>query len=317
MSANHDTRVLSFVDILHAKRLAENGTVLNTAIRCTAAAGGVDTGLIKSMLPHTSRYTLMARYDGQHVVGQFYITHDTPVARLVYLAPQMRPNTDDSAWLVLLDAIVKEAGKRGAHVLTGEVDEDSELFTTMRQSGFAVYARQTLWLYQGDASADLPPRVDIREARTNDTNRIYGLYRRTVPRLMQQVETLPEISGFVYCVNDNVMGFVHTATGRDGVLLTPYIDVDAPVGATQVLTETARHVSNIQAQPIMVRVTRHQNWLSGSLADDGFECVAHQAVMVRHIAAGIHTPEFERLEKKLAANPAKRQTGELPEVGMN
>lgn len=314
MSADYGTRALSLVDILRARRLAENGTILNTQIRCTTAANGLDTALLKSMMPHTSRHTLMARYEGQRVVGQFYIAQNNPVARIVYLAPDMTPGTDDSAWLLLLDAMVTEAGKRGAHVLTGEVDEQSELFLTMRQSGFAVYARQSLWARRAGAPHPPPIDADIRQATENDGSRVYALYRRTVPRLMQQVETPPDVNGYVYCVKDQVMGFVHVATGRSGVLLTPYIDPDAPPQAGQILAAVAAKFPPDGKQRLIVRVPRHQNWLSDTLADNQFERLLQQAVMVRHIAAGIHSPDFSRLEEKLAGSAAKRQTGELPEI---
>lgn len=312
MSAKVDARTLSFVDILHAKRLTETGTILDAQVRCTTAGAGLNSALLASMMPHTSRHTLMARSDSQRVVGQFYMAQDNKTARLVYVAPQLEPDGDDSAWLLVLDAIVKEAGKRGAHVLTGEVEESSPLFVTMRQSGFAVYARQTLWVRHPDAAPEDNPQVRVRRATEDDMSALYRLYRRTVPRLLQQVSSPPSLNGFVYQQGSQVMGFVHVAEGRDGVLFTPYLDPDVLPVAGQVIQAAAQAVLREQEQMVTVRVRRHQGWLGSPLESAGFECVAEQAVMVRHIAAGVHSPGFNTLNEQ--AQRAKRQTNETPEV---
>lgn len=38
-----------------------------------------------------------------------------------------------------------EAGKRGAHLLTAEVEESAPLLKTMRIASYAIYARQEIW----------------------------------------------------------------------------------------------------------------------------------------------------------------------------
>ncbi|MEM6528217.1 MAG: hypothetical protein AAF653_07970 [Chloroflexota bacterium] len=315
MSTHHDMRTLSLVDILRARRLTEAGTVLDAQILCTSADAGSNSALLSSMMPLTGRHTLMARAGEQRAVGQFYTAQDTPIARLLYLAPGRTEEVPDDAWLLLLDGIVAEAGKRGAHVLVGEVGEGSLLFETMRHASFAVYARQRLWVASPQRIA--PPRSTpvVERATEDDTGAIYALYRRTVPRLLQQVSVAPSMNGFVYRENGRVMGFINVTEGRDGVLFTPYIDPDVMPVVGDIFSCAASQLPG--NRPLTVRVTRHHGWLGSSLEAIGFEIATEQAVMVRHIAAGVHSPGFANLEVKYATQAAKRQTGELPEMCIN
>ncbi len=319
MSNDHDTHTLAITDILQARRLTESGVVLDAQIRSTSAGDGLNSALLASMMPHTSRHTLVARVDQQRVVGQFYVTQNTSIARIVYLAPNPTPQKhgDDSAWLLMLDAMTAEAGKRGAHILTGEVDENSPLFVTMRQSRFAVYARQTLFgCEQGsDVFAQNPqPELTVQRATEDHTGGIYALYRRTTPRLLQQVEPPPSMNGFVYLENGRVLAFINVAEGRDGVFFKPYVDPAVLPEAGEIVLAVAAQIHRAGRRSFTLRVARHQGWLMTPFEEIGFKRAAEQAVMVRHIAAGVHSPGFTSLQQKYAAQSVKRQTGELPEL---
>jgi hypothetical protein len=56
--------------------------------------------------------------------------------------------------------------------------------------------------------------------------------------------------------------------------------------------------------PLYVRVRRYQEWLEHALTGLGFESWVQQAVMVRHIAAGIRHAAFAPLPHALDAKPA-------------
>lgn len=307
MSTKADTRTMSLVDVLRARRLTETGTILDAQVRCTSAGAGLNSALLASIMPHTSRHTLVAQADEQLVMGQYDMTQGNKNAHLVYIAPQLKPADEDDAWLLLLDAMVKEAGKRGAHVLIGEVDEDSPLFVTMRQSGFAVYARQALWARQPHAAPEDNPQVRVRRATEDDSHAIYGLYRRTVPRLLQQIGAPPSLNGFVYQQDKHTLAFVHMTEGRDGILFTPYIDPDTLPIAGEIIQAAAQASLRSGERVVTVRIQRHQGWLGSMLEPAGFRRVAEQAVMVRHIAAGVHAMGFASLNEK-------RQTNEVPEA---
>jgi hypothetical protein len=62
--------------------------------------------------------------------------------------------------------------------------------------------------------------------------------------------------------------------------------------------------------PVYVRVRRYQDWLDDALMQLGFDLCARQAVMVKHIAAGVRAAAFTPLSQRLEAvpSPAKPPT---------
>ncbi len=219
--ANSDIHAAKLVDIPLIRRLAEKGTVLDSELRCTRELAGPQSVLLSSILPPRSFYTLVGRAGRQHIVGQFRVRADERVAQIVYIAPELETHKRDTAWLHLIDAMAAEAGKRGVHMLTAEVDEGSPLFVTMRTAGFAVYARQEIWRREATAL----PQIDgaeLSESKEDDIGAIGSLYGTIVPRLVQPVALPPEDSeGFVYrtrsaasgvrCRFDRQMRRVHRA----------------------------------------------------------------------------------------------------------
>lgn len=316
MRADYDAHTLSLTDIPRVLRLAENGIVLNARIGCTTAASGPNGALLESMLPRTSRHTLVARYGERIVVGQFYIADDEKNAHIVYLAPRIVEGEDDSAWLVVLDAMVREAGRRGAHTLKAELSEDSPLFITLRQSGFAVYARQQLWVHRPqDGTLQSDSDVTVVPATESDQTNIAGIYARTVPSLLQHVGAVPDLNGYLFYDNGLLLGYIHVTAGRDGLYVMPYLDYNLSADrAAQVIVAAAVQIPRINKRLLTVCIQRHQGWLGNSLYKMGFLQGAKQAVMVKHIAAGVHSPEFAPLKTKLAAGNVPHKTERIPEV---
>lgn len=312
MSANHDTHTLSLVDIPLVRRLSGSTMMLDTRIGCTAASAVQNSTLLASILPYTSRYTLVARANNQPAVGQFFITPDGQHARIVYMAPHLPANIPDDAWLLALDGMVREAGRHGAHTLTAEVDEGLPLFETMRHSGFAVYARQQLWYRPPGPPHMGLPEIAIEATSEQDMPGIISLYSRVTPRLLQQVGIPPDHNGFLYREADRVMAYINVAEGRDGLYLMPYIDPAVLPIAEQIIAAAVLELPRIDRLPVTVRVRRHQGWLGAKLEDMGFEQHSKQAVMVRHIAAGVHTPGFTSVEEKVATSPTRPE--HAPEI---
>lgn len=313
MSEHVETHPLTLADFPHVMRLASEGMVLDTRLHITH--GSANLALLASMMPHNSRHTLVARFGTHRAVGQFYMLPDKPSAQVVYLAPCLQPTDDDSAWLLVLDAMVREAGRRGANTLMAEMDENSPMFVTLRQSGFAVYARQQLYVLP--KAAKLLPTgalVDVQPATDADAVNVMLLYNRTVPSLIQQVANPPTPEGFVYYEQGTLMGFVSVTEGRDGIYLQPYIDHRAHAIAGRFLARVAALVAGKHKRSVTVSVRRYQGWIAADLEALGFQCTAHQAVMVRHIAAGIHTRGLHTLSRAYSASHPPRKTERIPEV---
>jgi hypothetical protein len=304
--SDSDIHAAKLVDIPLIRRLTEKGTILDSELRCTREVAGPQSVLLSSILPPRSTFTLVGQAGRQRVVGQFRVRGDERTAQIVYVAPELHENRKDTAWLHLIDAMAAEAGKRGVHMLTAEVDEDSPLFMTMRTAGFAVYARQEIW---HRAPAPLPfPFMDpaeLRESKDEDQNAIHALYGTIVPRLVQPVAMPPDDSvGFVYRRDNKLQGYIAVSTGKTGIYITPLLHPDILYrDASAVLAGVLGKIGRVDRLPVYVCVRRYQDWLEDSLTELGFTSSQPQALMVRHIAAGIRQASFAPLEQALDGMP--------------
>lgn len=303
---NHDvdTRAVKLVDIPLVKRLIEKGTILDSEIGFTRSAEGPNSALFSNFfLPQRGLHTLLSRCDSQQVVGQFRLRQDETQARILYLAPGLEHTMDDTAWLHILDAMAAEAGRRGAHMLTAEVNEYLHLFQTMRVSGFSIYARQEIWQRMPDEPLAIDP-VELTEESEADAHGIQLLYSNIVPRLVQQVAGPPSFSkGLVYRHKERVEGYVAISEGKGGVYLMPYLHPDVFSAAPAIIAAAMNYTNRAERLPAYVCVRRYQDWLEDALVDLGFEPHIRQAVMVRHISAGVRQASFARLAKTLEAMP--------------
>jgi hypothetical protein len=302
-----ETRAVTLVDIPLVRRLSESGTVLDSELCFTQdATGAQSSGLISLLLPMRGVHTLVTKVDQRSVAGQFRLRRGDDYAHIAYVAPALEPDDDDTPWLHILDAMAAEAGRRGTHLLAGEVDEQSTLFTTMRQAGYAVYARQEIWCRLPEKNGDYPPRrtIELLRATADDVPGIHLLYGNIVPKLVQPVTELPdEGEGFVYRPEDRVAGYIGVSEGRSGVYLMPHLHPEVSLAAPDVIATAIQQIERCARLPVYVRVRRYQDWLDDALVQLGFQVCMRQAVMVKHIAAGVRAATFAPLRAPLEAVP--------------
>ena len=302
-----ETRAATLVDIPLVRRLSEQGTVLDSELTFTRDAGGPGGArFFTLLLPYRGVHTLVTRTDKYQVVGQLRL-RDTTYAHIAYIAPTLEDGEDDTAWMHILDAMAVEAGKRGAHILVAEVDELAPLFKTMRLASYSIYARQEIWESPaGDYSAFEPvARVELAETTEADLPEIQLLYGNVVPRLVQPITGLPNAGqGWVYRKDDRVEGYIGLAEGKAGVYLMPHLHPDVFSDAPAILASAVAQAARSSKAPVYVRVRRYQDWLDNALIELGFEICARQAVMVKHIAAGVRSAAFAPLSHRLEAVPS-------------
>lgn len=314
-SRDIDTRYVSFVDIPLLRRLSDKYIVLDNEHSLTHESNELAGGILSSvLLPQRSIHTLITRYDTQQVVAQFRIRPDEPNAHILCIAPDIEPHVEDTAWLHLFDAMAREAGKVGAHALLAEVDEHGILFETMRTAGYAVYARQEIWRREPGNYPSYED-IDIREESENDTAGVHALIANTVPGLVQQYAMPPsDMPRLVYRSGDRIDGYFAYAEGKNGIYLMPYLHPDTMSNAPDIIQAVIAQIPRHNRVPVYVCVRRYQDWIMEALDELAFEPCAQQAVMVKHIAAGVRHPRFDTLkaELKAARNSVKPPT--LPMV---
>jgi hypothetical protein len=298
-----DIRAVKLRDLPLIRRLIENGCVLNSELGLTRdvmGTGGVTLSGV--LLPQRGSQTLLVRAEDQSVVGQFRIRPEDTTAQIVFIAPRLEPEAGDTAWLYMLDALAQEAGKRSAHTLVAEVDEASALFETMRIAGFAVYARQEIWRRESGQFAAPEQSVHLEPATDADLPAIQSLYSRTTPQLVQHIADLNG-QGYVYRHNGRIEGYIAVSEGKLGVYLMPCLHPETSARAADIIITAAR-AARSDKLPVYVRVRRYQEWMDDTISRLGFELWGQQAVMVRHIAAGVRYAPFAPLRQTLEAIPA-------------
>jgi hypothetical protein len=292
-----DIRAVKLVDLPMMRRLVDKCIVLDSELILTRESNGLISSLL---LPQRGVYTLVARNDKQQVAGQFRLKHDDTHARIVYLAPCMNADSDDTTWLHVLDAMAREAGKLGAHALIGELEESSPLFETMRTAGYAVYVRQEIWRREaGTPFADVPP-FELTQATDDDVLGVNALFSSTVPSLVQQYAAPPsEMPGLVYRMDGRVCAYIAYSEGKHGIYLIPYLDPKVLPEADILLESALRMIPRTAKVPVYIAVRRYQDWVSNALMDLGFQVHLQQAVMVKHISAGVRHAQFAPLHAQL------------------
>lgn len=297
MPTTTDTRTITIVDIPLLRRLTGSGTVLDSEMGLTRDARGQHSLLLSSLLFPRGIYTLVARSEDQPVVGQFRHRPDDPIAHIVYLAPALDERTEDTVWLHILDAMAREAGKRGAQSLVAEVETSSALFETLRTARFATYARQIIWRHDPLTlnTADIPLR--LTEASDSDQLGVSALLTNVLPTMLHQVAAPhSDMEGLVYRKEGRVEAYFGVSTGPRGVYLLPYLHPDVMSEAADILAAAIAQISRTEKVPVYVCVRSYQYWLHDVLHALNFEEWVEQAVMVKQIAAGIRHPAFPQVK---------------------
>lgn len=294
-SREADTRTINLVDIPLIRRISDDAAVLNCELACTDNVHGPSGAILTSiLLPQRGLYTLVTRSGKPQVVGQFRLRGDEQNAHIVYLAPTPQPGDDDTGWLFMLDAMTREAGKLHAHALIGEIEEDSPLFETMRNSGFAVYARQQVWRRMPGEYVCLEPPVNLRESVSSDYGQIQSLIGQTVPSLLQQViAPSGDLNGWVYDKDGQIEAYLDVIMGKHGIYVVPYISMDVMAETPAIVHYLTQNLQKSSKLPIYVCIRRYQEWIRTALEALQFEPGARQAVMVRRIAAMVRQPRFK------------------------
>jgi hypothetical protein len=105
------------------------------------------------------------------------------------------------------------------------------------------------------------------------------------------------MKGYVYRKNERVEAYVAVSAGKQGIYLMPYLHPDIITEAPAVFESVIRQVHSAANLPIYALVRRYQPWLEGALETLAFDPWAQQAVMVRHIAAGVRQASFSPLRR--------------------
>ncbi len=269
--------------LLHKYR--DQGLFLDSARVLIHGEVLIPAGAFLTFLGPTTRiFTYRCENDdlpGLPLIGQVAYVMGTTYARLSYLAPE--DAMDMSELAALTDYMAAEMGMRGLFHILADIDENSQLYTLLRRSGFAIYARQRIWCLRGEPSA-AADEVSWRTSKSTDVIGASSLYTNVVPGLVQQVEPLPKksIRGIVHYQNGELRAYIELKYGRNGIWVQPFVHPDAQ-GFDRHLGYLLLNLPGRRGRPLYICIRSYQSWLEEAMQAMGAHPGAHQAAMVRHL----------------------------------
>ncbi|MCY3979500.1 MAG: hypothetical protein OXG23_15490 [Chloroflexi bacterium] len=297
MDSQSEAHAPKLLDLPLMLRLKQNAIVLHSELGLTEDARGQNSALLSSIVFQRGLHALVARVDEKDVVGQFRHRPGETNAHIVYLAPTLADDEDDTIWLRMLDAMAEQAGGNGAHTLVGEVETSHRLFETMRRAGFAVYSRQVIWRHGPIAAALRPPGLTLAAETEDDQIGIAALLGSTIPRILQTVMgPSTDMAGLVYRVDGRIEAYLAYSEGKHGVYLMPYLHPEVLSEAPEIIAAALRQIERCRKLPIYICVRGYQGWMENAMLDLGFDPWLEQAVMVKHLTAGVRQASFESVE---------------------
>jgi len=318
MTNQTDTHSMKLLDIPLMLRLKQNAIVLHSEMGLTEDARGQNSALLSSIVFPRGLHTLVAHSENQDVVGQFRYRPDDNNAHIVYLAPTLADDEDDGIWLHILDAMAQQAGKHGAQNLVAEVEVSHRLFETMRRAGYAVYSRQVIWQHHPLEDDTQAPNVTVTEETNDDQIGVASLLGCTIPRILQTVMgPSTDMEGLVYRKDGRVEAYIAYSEGRHGVYLIPYLHPDVLSEATDIITAAVLEIDRSRKVPIYVSVHGYQGWMENAMLDLGFTPWLEQAVMVKHLTAGVRQTSFARVNLNTNGRPKTVPTVRIVNVNNN
>jgi hypothetical protein len=286
---------------------------LDLAAALSKGINGLEDALLASFpLADFGAPTLVMRQGDSTYVGQFRHRMGDQVAQLTLVAPEPQEG-DSPIWTRLLEALAFEAGKRGAHLLSAEIDEGHAAFPSFRMAGFAVYSRQVI-LRREPASVQRGQPDMLRPACSQDAIGISVLWANTVPRLLQQAEPLPDpdySGGLVYERDGQIAAYLSVTDGKSGIVIKPYFHPEIYEQTSDIILAALARTSHAEDLPVYLYARAYQDWLQRVLEEVEFVPWTHQALMVKYTTvraeraevAALHPLEASRLRPPVANGP--------------
>jgi len=284
------------LSLLH--RLRDRGLCLDSQQAYSHGSHALQYALLGALAPGGTAFTLVARPRGAGeapAVGQLLQRNGDALLRLSYISPA--DILTQPTGVSLLEGLCQAAGAHGGRNLVADVDEDHPAFLSLREAGFAIYARQHIWRLAGRPSLPAGGEVGAkwRPETAGDSPVIRLLHLNVVPALVQQIEPPPGRGrGLVHYREGELLGYLEIARGPLGVWTQPYFH-PAAEKPDELLAGFLARILPKREQPLFICVRSYQSWLNGPLERAGFERLSAQAVMVKRLAIGVRRPALAPL----------------------
>ncbi len=286
-------------DLALVHRLGEGGVVLQAETALTASSHPLRGALLQMLVGgHHSTYIWKSEEGDASAFVQLYWEDDNSTARLARLGTDAdrvgegnHTDLDENVWLDLLNQLVIEAGERGVHSLIAEASETGDELPILRRAGFAIYARQDIWV--SEKAKDSNPSCQLIAREAVDDWDVHVLYSNVVPRLIQSVEPTPPLTGdqnWLLREDGELAAYVHVKGGPIASWMRLFIHPNARTRPEAIIQSAIHKIHPTGQHPLFFCIRRYQSWLQTPLEQAGFGHWGSQAVMVKHVARRVESP---------------------------
>ncbi len=302
-----DVRPVSPLDLPVVRRAIAKSLPLDLMAALSRGISGLEDALLAAVpLTDFGAPTLVLRNGDGAYVGQFRHRTGETVAQLTLVAPEP-DDGDNPHWIRLLESLAYEAGRRGAHLLSAELDEDHEAFRAFRRAGFAVYSRQVILRRTPGGVPQGDPDL-VRPVTGRDSIGISVLWANTVPRLLQQAEPLPgpDCGGLVYERDGQIAAYLTITEGKCGIVIKPYFHPEIYEQTSAIILAALAHIGAAETLPVYLYARAYQDWLQRVLEEVEFVPWTHQALLVKYTtvrADRVEIPALNALESNRLLPP--------------
>jgi len=299
------------MDLTLVSRLAGDQLIMDTTTALTKDVRPLEAALLTIVpLADLGLPTLVLREQENGYIGQLKHRLGDTHAHLAILAPAPPSDADPRPWVQLVEGLLQVATQRGATTVIAELPETaSAAFKILRQVGFVVYARQTIYHYQPTQKLTPLPlvRLRLRPVVVTDLPYLHLLYAKLLPSLIQQAcpyakpTARNHDSSLVVesIVDGRLLGHLSVSEGRSGLLVRPLLHPDVYDEATAIFQQAIAFWPKVERLPLYVCIRSYQEWLDLPLREAGMHPLDRQILFVKHLAVRAK-PSFERITAELA-----------------
>lgn len=284
------TRPLDLLDLPTIARYRNDVLMLDSTRALTRGHPLGAMGLLAYINPARHLYAAVKNNDGVTLLGGIIHTRGDTFAKLLYLAPSF--NIKDPGMPELIEHLTIQAGEWQAFHIIAEVDETSDVFSSLRKSGFAVYAWQRIWDASHIQKAESGSGPVWRRVRSVDLPAVQRLHYQIVPQLLHPVDPAPNRpNGFIYSDGNC---FASVNYGMYGIMLVPLI-LPSEGDVSEKMISLVASLPDRRGRPVYLNVRSYQAWLEPVLEDLGAKAAPRQAVMVKYLARLVKEKQTERV----------------------
>lgn len=238
---------------------------------------------------------------------QTQVQHVRREASILMLAPSLdAPLGHPAIWHKLIVHCAHDLVGMGVDRLYGDIPDQPLLVNTLKQAGFSLFARETIWrLVTPAPHRSLPSSPEVRPMQPSDRWELQRLYLRVTPADVRvaeagsQMEERPSrvseieeapypdfaTTSLVLDGDDGLDGCLQLTRGRSGVWLRLWADANQmdPFRIHLLLRFGLQLVRPSAAQRVYIGVRTYQAGLNSILSDNGFAPFTDRARVVRNI----------------------------------